>query len=35
MGWTLKNKPIPQYTPPEIDIDEHNSFTEKISIPVC
>ena len=35
MGWTLRNKPVPQYTPPEINIEEHNSFTEEIAIPVC
>ena len=35
MGWTLRNKPIPQYTPPEINIGEYNSFTEDIAIPVC
>lgn len=38
MGWTLRNKPIPEYTPPEKTTFRQNilnSFTENVAIPVC
>jgi predicted RNase H-like HicB family nuclease len=37
MGWTLKKKPIPEYTPPanlKYPYNIHNSFTENVAIPV-
>lgn len=37
MGWTLRKKPIPEYTPPANISYTHNiynSFTENVTIPV-
>jgi hypothetical protein len=37
MGWTLTQKPKPKYSPPEhlhIPLNQLNSFTERVSIPV-
>ena len=37
MGWTIKNKPTPEYTPPDNIAYSHNiynSFTENVAIPL-
>ncbi|MFC0876942.1 hypothetical protein ACE01N_10115 [Saccharicrinis sp. FJH2] len=38
MGWTLRKKPVPKYTPPKFTAPKQirrTSFTEDVAIPVC
>jgi hypothetical protein len=35
MGWTLRKRPVPEYTPPENNTKVPSSFIEDVVIPVC